>query len=241
MNEIERDLHDALAVTKNVIMNPMLLPGGGATEMALSVHLSQESRKLATTTAMAPATSSGPSSSNAYISSLIMAPYGAVGEAVEVIPRTLISNCGGDVIRTMTLLRAKHSENGGHSWGINGITGKLMNMSEEDGPSSTGGGGGVWEPFAVKIQTLKTAIEVCLVFSNRVLVRMHASARGWHSCSIFQKEGRKDLQCPPCRCGGRIAYLISRSNPNFINANKPVDYLPVPIGQTNFINLLSMG
>ncbi|KGG51708.1 hypothetical protein DI09_29p290 [Mitosporidium daphniae] len=163
LNEIERDLHDALAVTKNVITNPMLVPGGGATEMALSVHLSQESRKLAavstspsgssSTSPSSPSMSPSASASQDYISSLIMAPYCVAGEAVEVIPRTLISNCGGDVIRTMTSLRAKHAE-GRHSWGINGVTGKLMDMSEQDGSS------GIWEPLSVKLQTLKTAIEV---------------------------------------------------------------------------------
>jgi len=33
------------------------------------------------------------------------APYKAIAEALEVIPRTLIHNCGGNVIRTLTELR----------------------------------------------------------------------------------------------------------------------------------------
>jgi len=33
------------------------------------------------------------------------APYKAIAEALEVIPRTLIQNCGGNVIRTLTELR----------------------------------------------------------------------------------------------------------------------------------------
>lgn len=139
LNEIERDLQDALCVAKNAIINPFLVPGGGATEMAISVQLSQESRKLA--------------SSDNSLSSFITPPYSSVGDALEVIPRTLISNCGGDVIRTMTSLRAKHAE-GFHMWGVNGVTGKLMDMSQ--GADSNG----VWEPLSVKLQTLKTAVEV---------------------------------------------------------------------------------
>lgn len=32
-------------------------------------------------------------------------PYKAVASALEVIPRTLIQNCGGNTIRTLTALR----------------------------------------------------------------------------------------------------------------------------------------
>ena len=39
LNEIERNLHDALGVAKNVMYNPKLVPGGGATEMELSQRL----------------------------------------------------------------------------------------------------------------------------------------------------------------------------------------------------------
>merc|ERR1739838_1232306 len=88
----------------------------------------------------------------------------AVGEAMEVIPRTLAQNCGVSVIRMVTQLRAKHasaydeSEKTGdfkpYNWGINGITGDLADMEEL----------GIWEPFSVKVQTIKTAIEsACMV------------------------------------------------------------------------------
>jgi len=39
LNEIERNLMDALQVVRNVVFDPRLLPGGGATEMAVSVGL----------------------------------------------------------------------------------------------------------------------------------------------------------------------------------------------------------
>jgi len=39
LNEMERNLHDCLAVAKNLFVNPRLVPGGGALEMELSSRL----------------------------------------------------------------------------------------------------------------------------------------------------------------------------------------------------------
>ena len=36
LNEIERNFQDAMSVTRNVMLEPRLTPGGGAAEMALS-------------------------------------------------------------------------------------------------------------------------------------------------------------------------------------------------------------
>jgi T-complex protein 1 subunit gamma len=67
-----------------------------------------------------------------------------------VIPRTLAQNCGADVVRVLTELRAKHAQGGdGLHFGIDGNTGKIADMREAN----------VWDPLAVKQQTFKTAIE----------------------------------------------------------------------------------
>jgi T-complex protein 1 subunit gamma len=78
-------------------------------------------------------------------------PYKALAGAFEVIPRTLAQNCGADVVRVLTELRAKHaaSDGSGMMWGINGNTGKIEDMSVAD----------IWDPISVKTQTYKTAIE----------------------------------------------------------------------------------
>jgi T-complex protein 1 subunit gamma len=65
----------------------------------------------------------------------------AVGQAMEVIPRTLAQNCGANIIRTLTKLRAKHAEEPGCSYGINGETGEIVDMKAL----------GIWEPYAVKV------------------------------------------------------------------------------------------
>ena len=36
-------------------------------------------------------------------------PFSVVADAMEVIPRTLAQNCGADVVRRLTELRAKHA------------------------------------------------------------------------------------------------------------------------------------
>jgi T-complex protein 1 subunit gamma len=137
LNEIERNLQDAMQVVRNVVYNPKLLPGGGATEMALAVAIHKEGQSL---------------------QGIQQAPFMAVGEAMEVIPRTLAQNCGVSVIRTITELRAKHAAaaaSGEKCYvGVNGITGDLVDMNEL----------GIWEPYAVKVQTIKTAIEnACMI------------------------------------------------------------------------------
>ncbi|KAK0561510.1 T-complex protein 1 subunit gamma [Tilletia horrida] len=143
INEIERNLADAMSVARNVVFHPFLAPGGGATEMAIAVGLS-EFASSAAVSAGADGQAAGKGSSGGVQAG----PIRAVADAMEVIPRTLIQNCGGNAIRTLTTLRAKHA-NGEYSWGVDGDTGKVVDMKDN----------GLYESAAVKVQTLKTAIE----------------------------------------------------------------------------------
>merc|ERR1711939_720449 len=129
--ELARNLNDAMQVARNVVSQPKLLPGGGATEMAVAL---KERAKL--------------------VEGVAQIPYAAVSEAFEIIPQTLAGNCGVNVIRVVTALRAKHAneasfESNTHTWGVDGHKGELADMAEL----------GVWEPFVVKTQSIKTAIE----------------------------------------------------------------------------------
>ncbi|KAH9485971.1 T-complex protein 1 subunit gamma [Psilocybe cubensis] len=139
LNEIDRNLADAMSVARNAVLNPILCPGGGATEMAVSAELHKRAKSVG-------GTGKGQEA----------AAFRAVAEALEVIPRVLIQNAGGNVVRALTELRAKHA-NGEHSWGVNGDTGKIVDMKEY----------GLYESASVKIQTLKTAIEAA-----RMLLRV---------------------------------------------------------------------
>ena len=42
-----------------------------------------------------------------HITGVMQWPYKAVAKALEVIPRTLIQNCGANTIRTITALRVR--------------------------------------------------------------------------------------------------------------------------------------
>lgn len=131
LNEVERNLQDALCVARNILLHPKMVPGGGAIEMAVAAHLTAKSKTLTDVSA---------------------APYRAVAAALEVVPRTLAENCGAKVIRVLTALRAKHAGGGGEEatfFGIDGRSGEVVDMRTL----------GVWEPLIVKTQTMKTAVE----------------------------------------------------------------------------------
>ena len=67
-------------------------------------------------------------------------PLSAVGQAMEIIPRTLCQNCGADTIRVMTKLRvgererrerqAEHckAEGEGTFLGVDGVKGTIADM-----------------------------------------------------------------------------------------------------------------
>ncbi|CAD6202578.1 unnamed protein product [Miscanthus lutarioriparius] len=46
LNEVERNLQDAMSVARNILKNPKLLPGGGATELTVSATLKQKSSSV---------------------------------------------------------------------------------------------------------------------------------------------------------------------------------------------------
>jgi len=134
LNEVERNLQDALNVARNLWQEPALVPGGGATEMEVAHLLTQMAKSL---------------------NGVIQWPYKAIASALEVIPRTLAQNCGANTIRALTALRAKHAleSEKNVNWGINGETGELADMSQL----------GIWEPLSVKLQVYKTAIETAIL------------------------------------------------------------------------------
>ena len=142
LNEIERNLQDAMGVVRNVLFDPRLVPGGGAVEMSASQYLMEKSKS---------------------IEGVHQWPYQAVAIALEVIPRTLAANCGANTIRLLTELRAKHAKGQNLTIGVDGVNGVLADMKKL----------GIVEPFAVKSQTIKTAIE-----ASCMLLRIDAVVSG---------------------------------------------------------------
>jgi T-complex protein 1 subunit gamma len=142
LNEIDRNLQDAICVARNVYFDPKLVPGGGASEMSVSQALLEKSKT---------------------IEGITQYPYRSVALAFEVIPRTLAQNCGSKTVRVVTELRAKHASNpvANSSWGIDGNKGIPADMKQV----------GIWEPLSVKTQTFKTALEAaCLLLRVDVIV-----------------------------------------------------------------------
>ncbi|KAL0234063.1 hypothetical protein PCE1_001101 [Barthelona sp. PCE] len=135
LNEVERNIQDAMNVAKNIVLDPRVVPGGGAIEMAIACMVDEEGKK---------------------VEGAKQWPYRAAARALEVIPRTLASNCGANVIRVITELRAKHAQGKeeASTFGIDGIEGTMVDMREY----------GIWEPLTVKTQCIKTAVEAaCLL------------------------------------------------------------------------------
>ena len=77
-----------MQVCRNVLLEPSLLPGGGATEMAVSKRLMGRSRSL---------------------TGVEQWPYRAVAQALEVVPRTLATTCGASTIRVLTSRRVRET------------------------------------------------------------------------------------------------------------------------------------
>jgi len=109
LNEMERNLADCLAVARNIIINPKLVPGGGAIEMEVAQRLHEKAKT---------------------VEGLQQLPMRAVAFALEIIPRTLAQNCGAEVVKVMTELRSKHSAKDGKFFGIDGNLGKVVDMRE---------------------------------------------------------------------------------------------------------------
>ena len=65
----------------------------------------------------------------------------------------MYNDCGGDTVRVMSELRSMHAEGGNPNHGIDGSTGQITDMAEL----------GIFEAFAVKSQTIKTAIESAIM------------------------------------------------------------------------------
>lgn len=103
-----------------------------------------------------------------------------------VFPRTAVTGCkgnsqaqgppsemciyaGANIIRTMTKLRAAHADKPGCSIGINGESGTITDMKDL----------GIWEPVAVKLQTIKTSVEaaVLLLRIDDIVSGMKKSSR----------------------------------------------------------------
>jgi len=110
VDEVDRSIHDALMVVKDVVEKPLIVAGGGSPEAYLAAELNEWS------------------SNSEGREQLAIKQY---AEAFESIPLTIAENAGMDPIDTIITLRANQS-NGKQTVGINAKESKIGNMLSLD-------------------------------------------------------------------------------------------------------------
>ena len=110
VDEVDRSIHDALMVVKDVVEKPLIVAGGGSPEAYLAAELNEWS------------------SISEGREQLAIKQY---AEAFESIPLTIAENAGMDPIDTIITLRANQS-NGKHTVGINAKKSKIGDMLSLD-------------------------------------------------------------------------------------------------------------
>jgi len=110
VDEVERSVHDALMVIKDVMEDPSIVAGGGAPETFAATKIRSWAKSLEGREQLAAE---------------------KFADALETIPLTLAENAGMDAIDTLTSLRSKQIK--GEKWiGIDVVKGNLTNMKSSD-------------------------------------------------------------------------------------------------------------
>ncbi|NDB63589.1 MAG: thermosome subunit [Nitrosopumilaceae archaeon] len=110
VDEVERSVHDALMVVKDVMENPSIVAGGGAPETFAATKLRNWAKSLEGREQLA---------------------VEKFADSLEAIPLTLSENAGMDPIDTLTNLRSKQLK--GEKWtGVDVMKAKVGNMHSSD-------------------------------------------------------------------------------------------------------------
>jgi len=110
VDEAERSIHDAIMTVKDVIEKPLIVAGGGASEMEVVTQL----RKWASS-----------------LEGRVQLAANAFADALEMIPLVLAENAGLNPLDVLPELQASHQE--GKKWmGINVLAGKVEDMTKNN-------------------------------------------------------------------------------------------------------------
>ena len=110
VDEVERSVHDAIMVVKDVMENPAIVAGGGAPETFAATKIRSWAKSLEGREQLA---------------------VEKFADSLEIIPMTLSENAGMDPIDTLTNLRSKQLK--GEKWtGIDVMKGKVGNMKTSE-------------------------------------------------------------------------------------------------------------
>ena len=108
VDEVERALEDAIKVVKDVMEDGAILPGGGATELDLSIRLDEFAKQVGGKEQLA---------------------VEAFAEALKIIPKTLAENAGLDTIDVLVKAISEH-KNKGKAIGVDVFAGEPADMLE---------------------------------------------------------------------------------------------------------------
>merc|ERR1712046_457614 len=140
LEEADRSVHDALCAVSRTLESNAVVPGGGAVEVALSLHLEDHARTF-----------------DSYEQWAIS----EFAEALLTIPKTLASNAALDAIDLLATLRVRHyaaqqsqgKDEKKYKWyGLD-----LMNNTVRNSVAA-----GVVEPMVSKLKSLKFATEAAI-------------------------------------------------------------------------------
>ena len=130
IDEIERNLEDAIGVVSLVVEDGRMVTGGGAAEIELALKLRKFAPRVGGREQLA---------------------IEAFADAIEIVPRTLAENAGLDVIDTLMALRKAHTRKGRNPHaGLDVFSGSVVNMRSRN----------VMEPLRVKTQAISSATDV---------------------------------------------------------------------------------
>jgi chaperonin GroEL (HSP60 family) len=108
VDEAERAIHDALCVVRDVVTEPRVVAGGGASEAEVARLIRAHAHRLSGKQQLA---------------------VQAYAEALEIIPLTLAENAGMDPINALMEVRSKHQ--GKQRWvGIDPYKGKVADLGK---------------------------------------------------------------------------------------------------------------
>merc|ERR1712048_1375457 len=138
LEETSRSVHDALCAVSRTMESNSVVPGGGAVECALSLHLEDHARTF-----------------DSY-EQWAIAEY---AEALLTIPKTLAQNAAQDAIDLLATLRVRHhaaqknEQKADYKWyGLDLTNGVVRNSVQT----------GVLEPMVSKLKSLKFATEAAI-------------------------------------------------------------------------------
>ncbi|KAI9794391.1 MAG: T-complex protein 1 subunit alpha [Peltula sp. TS41687] len=168
LDEMERSVHDALSAVKRTLESGSIIPGGGAVETALHIHLEEFAGTMGSREQLA---------------------IGEFAQALLVVPKTLAVNAAKDSSELIAQLRSRHAlsqrtqegdakkesqkvlaqKKDYRNYGLDLLHGKVVDSIKM----------GVLEPSVSKVKQLKSAVEACIAIMRiDTIIKLDPERRG---------------------------------------------------------------